>query len=290
MHLSKENTVKAGAWAYRWKNTCVKLWLLQFAVTMASILAWNPLPGQDSSLMNLTMQEVLAHNDYQKSDPFQNAYAHRVGIMEADLMLHQDKILVAHDQTEISRGLDLEQLYLIPLREKVKKYGRAYPEDGKSLAIMLDLKNESDKIVTWIIHEIIPKYPELFGMNDSDPIIYLIISGDRPPQTSWMLLPRCIKIDGRLTDDIPVSSRERIHMVSASFTSVISGHLHPDGRLNVEQRQALRKAIDMVHQQNLKIRLWGVPDVFPYWKLLHDIGVDILGCDNLDTLAIYLNR
>ncbi len=258
-------------------------------VFIALLVFQNVLQGQDSSGLNFTMQDVLAHNDYQKDEPFHHAYQHRVGIMEADLYYDQNQVWVAHDPSELGFKRKLETLYLQPLREKIARFGKPYPEENHSLVLMLDIKNESDRIMSWII-SLLDEYPDIFGEeNRTPPHVYLVISGDRPTPDTWASLPASIKIDGRLTDQIPRELRDRIHMVSSSFQSVIPGHFDRKTGLSNDQMVAIQKTIRSVHDQNLKIRFWGVPDEYSYWKLQDEWGIDIVGCDHLDELASHLD-
>lgn len=242
--------------------------------------------SQNNQHLNYTMQDVLAHNDYQKSKPFHNAYSHQVSVMEADLYYDNGQVKVAHDLSELEKDMNLEIMYLIPLREKVRQHASAYPDKKLSLALMLDIKNESEKVMAWIL-EMVENYPDLFGTDTEKHAIPLIISGARPPQDSWATLPSSVLIDGRLTDNIPERLRPKIYMVSTSFSSVIPDFRDQKGLAN-NQIKAVRELVDSVHGQNLKIRLWGVPDNIDFWKLQDQLEVDIIGCDHLDELAKHI--
>lgn len=284
MHSLKEHIGMAGPWGYKLSTIAIAWGRVTLILTLVFAYT-HSLSAQD---IPMTMQAVLAHNDYQKPDPFHHAYEHRVGVMEADLYYDEGRIIVAHDPSELEFKKDLERLYLEPLRKKVRKYGRVYPEDGLELALMLDIKNESALVMEWIV-SIVEKYPDLFGRDSEGPVIHLIISGDRPPKSIWASLPASVKIDGRLTDQIPEDLRSRIYMVSSSFRDVVPGSIDADGGLSSEQVDALRKTVEVVHRQNLKIRFWGVPDNIGFWKLQNNLGVDVIGCDHLDELAVHID-
>src|SRR5690606_14107903 len=162
---------------------------------------------QDRTHLSYTMQEVLAHNDYQKAQPFHHAYDYQVGIMEADLYDDNGVIKVAHDQSEIAENRDLETMYLMELRQKLTEYGRIYKEKSASLALMLDIKNNPDQILEYILG-LVQDYPDLLGT--PHPALHLIISGHRPPQEIWSSLPPSVLIDGRLSDQIPEALRPKV--------------------------------------------------------------------------------
>ncbi len=252
------------------------------------VFAHGILWGQNNVPRNYTMQDVLAHNDYQKSPPFTTAYKYGVGIFEADLILHDGRVKVAHDSSEFHHNWDLEEIYLKPLKRYVIRRGSPYPDPKLKLALMLDIKSHPEKIMTWI-RALIGAYPELFGSSDHPVRVPIIISGIRPPINTWADLPASIFIDGRLTDSIPISLRSRVYMVSSSFSSVVPGSWNRGQPLSSSQIAAIRAAVDQVHQQGLKIRFWGVPDQPYFWKLQGDLGVDIIGSDHLAELARYIS-
>lgn len=252
------------------------------------VFAHGILWSQDTSLLRqYTMQDVLAHNDYQKNPPFTTAYSHSVSILEADLYYEDGTVKVAHDPSELNNALDLEETYLRPLKKCIARYGTPYPEPNHSLALMLDIKNEPQKVMAWI-KKLVLTYPHLFGSGGHPVQVPLIISGLRPPQDSWSNLPPAIFIDGRLSDSIPVSLRSKVYMVSSSFSTVVPGSWSRD-HLTPTQIASIQKVINEVHQQNLKIRFWGVPDRPYFWKLQSDLGIDIIGSDHLDEFSNYLS-
>ncbi len=300
MRLSNENIVKAGPWVYNNRGpkrlrrnfsmptllgTCQML--CSYGYRALGIIAFVAVScNPDNPPLQYTMQEVLAHNDYQKPEPFYHAYSHQVGVIEADLYFDEGRVKVAHDPSELEKDMDLESLYLIPLKEKIREHGRVYPDENLSLALMLDIKNETAKVMARVL-ELVEKYPELFGSDRKDPLVPLVISGARPDQASWASLPAPILIDGRLTDDIPDSLKSRIFMVSSSFSSVVPGSFDQSG-LTDEQLNAVKDVVDSIHRQNLKIRFWGVPDHIDFWKLQDQLEVDIIGSDHLDELAKHI--
>lgn len=261
-------------------------WIIS-ALALAIFFSENTY-GQDRLVLPYTMQDVLAHNDYQKDNPFYNAYKHRVGIIEADLLYHEGKVIVAHDNSELVHEWDLEEMYLKPILKKIEENGSVYPDSVKSMALMLDIKNEPSQIMDWILM-IVKRYPALFGNGGDQPRVSLIISGHRPPIESWANLPSSVYIDGRLSDSIPGDLRHKVFMISSSLASVVPGSWSPV-RLLPAQIDAVRKAVDSVHKQNIKIRFWGVPDNFYFWKLQSQLKVDIVGSDQLSDLDRHLKN
>lgn len=226
-------------------------------------------------------QSVLAHNDYQKSQPFYNAYSYGVAVIEVDLFYHNGKVLVAHDDSETKHNASFKKMYLKPLKKIMRAQKGTYPNTSNRLALMFDIKNHREEIMTWIM-KLVNDYPRIFGPPDGiENLVSIIISGQRPEISSWADLPSAILLDGRLSDQIPALLRHKVYMVSSSYSAI--GNWDGQGECSIEEKQKLTETIQKVHDQNLKIRFWGAKDVPEMWGFLLNSGVDILGVDHLDT-------
>ncbi len=58
-----------------------------------------------------------AHNDYNHPVPFYTAYDAGFGSIEADIILQDNHLYVAHDEKDIDTGRTLQSLYLNPLQQ-----------------------------------------------------------------------------------------------------------------------------------------------------------------------------
>ena len=96
-----------------------------------------------ASSQEYTLSSIFAHNDYVHPIPFYTAYFQQVGFIEADVFLTKNGLMVAHEQKEIEVERTLDELYLKPLSEKIKKQqGFVYADHAKTLTLMIDLKTE----------------------------------------------------------------------------------------------------------------------------------------------------
>lgn len=87
----------------------LKIWLLFAALcTCATAVAERPIL-------------IHSHNDYCRRAPFWQAYAQQVYSIEADVFLHDGKLLVGHEVEDLSPGMTFEALYVEPL---VTLFGR----------------------------------------------------------------------------------------------------------------------------------------------------------------------
>ena len=57
------------------------------------------------------VSSIFAHNDYDQALPFYAAYNYRVGYIEVDIFLQEDRLLVAHHFMDLNVSRNLEQMY-----------------------------------------------------------------------------------------------------------------------------------------------------------------------------------
>ena len=86
---------------------------------------------------------IFSHNDYLQDNPFEAAYSLQVGFVEADVFLHDNSLMVAHTASEIEADRTLENLYLEPIKNKIRTHhGNIFAEATRQLTLMIDLKSE----------------------------------------------------------------------------------------------------------------------------------------------------
>lgn len=71
---------------------------------------------------------IHSHNDYCRRAPFWQAYAQGVYSIEADVFLHDGRLLVGHDVEDLSPDMTFESLYVEPI---VTLFGRNAAAHGK---------------------------------------------------------------------------------------------------------------------------------------------------------------
>src|SRR5687767_9634482 len=78
-----------------------------------------------------------SHNDYQQVAPLFSAYNLQFGSVEADVMLSNDELLVAHTERDIPQHRTLEELYLKPIQGYLQtNKGYPYADTSRSLILM----------------------------------------------------------------------------------------------------------------------------------------------------------
>lgn len=83
---------------------------------------------------------IHSHNDYCRRAPFWQAYAQGVYSIEADVFLHDGRLLVGHDVEDLSPDMTFESLYVEPIvtlfwaqrRPRMERFGRTSATDGRT--------------------------------------------------------------------------------------------------------------------------------------------------------------
>ena len=98
---------------------CMKrLFVSSFSLILCSLLFLYTAKAQ---VLQYTSQSLHAHNDYKQTFPFWEAYQQGYGSIEVDIFLHNNQLLVAHEEAELDTAKTLEKLYLQPLLQCIRK-------------------------------------------------------------------------------------------------------------------------------------------------------------------------
>ncbi|KJD32368.1 alkaline phosphatase [Tamlana nanhaiensis] len=222
---------------------------------------------------------IHAHNDYENPLPFWNAYANGANSIEVDVILKNDTLYVAHEETSIKSNRTIERLYLKPLTEALNlELGSL-----QKLQLLIDIKTEAVSTLNQIV-ETLKKHPQLIE-NKS---ISFVISGNRPQPQDYLKYPEFIQFDYQSLE--PISDPkiwDKIALISLPFKrySVWNGK----GRFTEDNLIKVKKAIAKAHSYHKPFRFWGSPDGKSAWKSLHDLGVDYINTDAPATCYTYLS-
>jgi hypothetical protein len=76
--------------------------------------------------LSLSAQQILAsghsHNDYTHEHPLFDALIFGYKSIEIDVWLHNGKLIVDHDGIGLDSGKDIDELYLLPIMDRVKMH------------------------------------------------------------------------------------------------------------------------------------------------------------------------
>jgi alkaline phosphatase len=139
-----------------------------------------------------------------------------------------------------------------------------------------------------LLKEIEPLKKYLVTSKDADKPLTILISGERPPPAEYKNYPSCIFFDDDLKLHHTEEEWKRVGQVSLSFErySAWKG----ENEIDKKDKKLLQHIVDTVHHAGKTIRFWAAPDNEASWKLQMKLGVDLIGTDQIDKLAIFLRN
>ncbi|GAB3760717.1 alkaline phosphatase [Spirosoma pomorum] len=228
--------------------------------------------------------QAHAHNDYEHTIPFWQAYDQQFGSIEADIYARNGQLYVAHDTADITPDRTLDALYLQPIVGKVKaNKGKAYADADYTLQWLIDLKTPAAQSLPLLV-KALSAYPDVFGTNGP---VQVVVSGNVPAPAQFAQFPDWLKFDGRPTVTYTAEQLTHIGLISQDFKKYT--RWNGKGLIVKKERDAIQAVVDQVHKQGKKIRFWATPDNINTWKSLMNLGVDFINTDNLSGLGRFLS-
>jgi len=225
------------------------------------------------SVTTTAQVKIHAHNDYEKPEPLYNALRNKVFSIEADVFLINEKLFVAHTINEIDSQRTLESLYINPIIKLFDQNGGGVSKDDDYVfSLVIDIKNRGTETLKKLSYEMqsLAKY---FDRGVNPKAVQIIISGDRGPISSWRHYPSFIYFDGRPFEKYDSITLSKVAMVSDNYTKYATDIPPATDRI--------KSITNQVHRWNKPIRLWAAPDNEQAWKLLREVGVDIINTDKV---------
>jgi alkaline phosphatase len=230
---------------------------------------------------NYTVSNAHAHNDYLHPVPFYTAFNAGFGSIEADVYPVNGILLVAHNKKDIHPQRTLKSLYIEPLLNELAK-------NSRHVKLLIDIKENYELSLQILLKEIEPLKKYLVTSKDADKPLTILISGERPPPAEYINYPSYIFFD----DDLKLHHNEeewkRVGQVSLSFERYTSWK--GENEIDKKDKKLLQHIVDTVHHAGKTIRFWAAPDNEASWKLQMKLGVDLIGTDQIDKLAIFLRN
>ncbi len=222
-----------------------------------------------------------SHNDYEQVIPLKTALDNGFSSIEIDVYLYNDKIVVSHDSVDLDKKPNLKDLYLKPLANQL--VGSEH-----HLYLLLDVKEYTPNILVKL-HDAINDYPDLFTIrNYRKSNLTVILSGDLPREEimSTEVFPYFF-IDGRLEHVGKQFDSELMPLISMNFSHLVLW----DGKqaLSEKQKRALQDVVRKVKAEGKMIRFWKTRDTKLSWMTLIELGVDLIGVDDLDLFHQTMN-
>lgn len=228
-----------------------------------------------------TSSNAHSHNDYLHPVPFYTAYNAGFGSIEVDIFPVNGILCVAHSKNEIQASLTLKNLYLDPLLAKLTTIN--FPP----IKLLVDIKEDYVLSLDLLLREIEPHKQWLSTPNKSKSLT-ILISGKRPIPTEYKTYPDYIFFDDDLKLPHTILEWKRVGQVSLQFTKFSTWK--GKGSMEPKDKKMLKQVIDSVHMAGKTIRFWAAPDTEASWILQMELGVDLIGTDKVDELAVFLRR
>jgi len=228
-----------------------------------------------------TSANIHSHNDYEQPSPFWTAHNANAGSIEADIFFTHDSLLVAHSENELSLHRTLEEYYLLPLVNCIKKNnGFVYADKKKQLQLLIDIKTDSIGTLNKLI-EILRKYPSLINNRS----LRFVISGNRPNENQFNSYPSFISFDGILSHQYDKTALKKIALMSDNIAHYVKGN-----NVTNEEWQNLLSTVKQSHDLKKPVRFWATPDNMDVWSKLMQLGVDYINTDHINALAAFLHN
>ncbi|RZL46143.1 MAG: glycerophosphodiester phosphodiesterase [Pedobacter sp.] len=231
------------------------------------------------TLSSFAQQKVHSHNDYAQKRPFFEAYENKVDQIEADIFLVGDSLIVAHSKKGIDPTHTLNKLYLNPIASLFKQYKNRVSVDKKyTFSLMIDVKENWNTVYPVLKREI-EKYGDVFNRGKDKYAIQIVISGNRPADSTFHTYPEWLFFDGLPNISYAKRDLARVSMISDNFATY--SKWRGNGYLPKDDQQKLEDIIKQARRLKKPVRFWGAPDTEDSWSMQLSIGVDIINTDNV---------
>lgn len=242
----------------------------KLAAFLLSIALYNPLYAQ---------VKIHAHNDYMQKSPFILAFKEQADQIEADIFITGDSLIVAHSRKEIQAKNTLTRLYLLPIVEaRAHHQHQGSPDNWYAFSLMIDIKEKWETAYP-VLKRTIEQYGPVFNRKKRKDAVQIVISGNRPDPSTFHQYPEWLFFDGLPNVNYSSRALKKISMISDNFSGY--SKWKGEGELPEADRQQLQQVIKQVHALNKPMRFWGAPDTPACWKVLADLGADIINTDKV---------
>lgn len=229
-----------------------------------------------------SVSNAHAHNDYNHPVPFYTAYKAGFGSIEADVILYDGRLCVAHDTADIRPRKTLQSLYLDPVRKEIQKNkGYVYTDSAKKLFLLIDLKTPAGPTLDALLI-VLQQYKTVTDC----PGLKLVITGNRPAVSGLTSYPSYLYFDGDINTSYGSEALDRIALFSDDFRNYTKWK--GDGRLPDSARVKTEAAVTKAHRLNKPIRFWAAPDAPGVWRQLMKLDVDYINTDKISGISKFL--
>jgi glycerophosphoryl diester phosphodiesterase len=234
-----------------------------------------------------------AHNDYEHNRPLLDALSQGFTSVEADVFLLKDSLYVNHNRPFFrDPARTLENMYLKPLREQIRRQGgRVYQDYKDPFYLFIDLKTEAETTYQ-ALAKTLNRYRDIIQVCIAKQCkagpVQVILSGNRPIDLLGKQAERLAAIDGRPVDLGKGFSTPFMPIVSDNYRNHLSWN--GQGEMPAAEKEKLQNLVKKVHSEGKKLRLWASPENENVWRALREAGVDLINTDRLEELRAFLEH
>lgn len=230
---------------------------------------------------------AFSHNDYWRRRPLEDALSCRFNCVEADLWLIDGTVYVGHGRPFFRRtARTFENMYLKPLVARIEANGgKVYPGSEHPFFLMVEFKSDAEELYQALKEKLEP-YRKYFCSLDGgeylEGVVLLFISGKRPTRVLAREQSRFMFLDGAIQElgvGIPATL---MPVVSDRYSRYFTWRGR--GKIPEEEYRRMKEILDKTHAENKLFRWWGAPARKAVKKLFIEIGVDLVGTDDLKML------
>jgi hypothetical protein len=232
--------------------------------------------------------KIHSHNDYEQKKPFSTAYQNVVYEIEADVWEINGALLVAHSKKDLNPQNTLSRLYLDPIDSLFKQYrGKVNADKKYTFVLMIDFK--TDWQPTYLaLQKQLANYKEIFDRSSNKAAVQIVISGNRPADSTFHSYPSWLFFDGLPGIAYAKEDLKRVTMISDNFKTY--SKWNGKGSIPEAEQTKLKIVIDAAHRLKKPIRFWNAPDTEDCWRELVKLGADIINTDQIIESKTYFEK
>ncbi|MDF2552880.1 MAG: alkaline phosphatase [Chryseobacterium sp.] len=230
--------------------------------------------------INISAQTPKAHshNDYEQKIPFWYALGAGAQSIEADVILENNELFVAHDKKSISKEKTFEILYLKPIEQTSDMNLNLQ----QPVQILIDIKTDAKTTLRKIISEI-QKHPKIINQK----IFSFVISGNQPKPEEFISYPEFIKFDYQNLKNLTPQQLEKVALISLNFKQY--SEWNGKGGLTEEDLPKVTNIIKEAKSFKKPIRFWAIPNSKTSWNFFVNAGVDYINTDKPKDCVEYIS-
>jgi alkaline phosphatase len=236
----------------------------------AIALSCSTLGAQNSVLLH-------SHNDYERNEPFWDAYNEHFDSIEADVWCIDGTLFVSHDRKDVNPERTFEAMYQQPiLRVFEQNGGRPWAGSGRTLQLLIDIKETTEPTLGTLV-ELLNAHRDVFDPAVNPYAVRVVMTGNVPAPADFVKYPDYIFFDGNLDIEYTDEQLRRIALFSAPFYKYSLWRGRGRGRRAAWMK--VEAAVEHAHALGKPIRFWGAPESKVVYRVFPSRGIDYVNSD-----------